>query len=122
MALVGFTEPMERRSLGPDKVRYARRTQHLYSAMDSVNVCQFVFGPAWQLYGPQELRDMIAGVTGWQNLSIDELLEVGERRVNMLRAFNRPRRHRPGARQAAGKNVQKGLERRQKRRPKSRPG
>ncbi|GAB4425319.1 MAG: aldehyde ferredoxin oxidoreductase family protein [Anaerolineae bacterium] len=88
MAQVGFTEPMERLSLGPDKVRYARRTQYLYSAMDSVNVCQFVYGSAWQLYGPQELRDMVAGVTGWQDITIDELMEVGERRVNMLRAFN----------------------------------
>ncbi len=88
MALVGFTEPMERRSLGPDKVRYARRTQQFYSAMDSVNVCQFVYGSAWQLFGPQELRDMIAGVTGWADISIDELLLVGERRVNMMRAFN----------------------------------
>jgi aldehyde:ferredoxin oxidoreductase len=88
MEKIGFTEGMERRSLGPDKVRYARRTQHLYSAMDSVNVCQFVYGASWQLFGPEELRDMIAGVTGWTDISIDEILEVGERRLNMLRAFN----------------------------------
>ena len=31
---------------------------------------------------------MIAGVTGWTDISIDEILDVGERRVNMLRAFN----------------------------------
>jgi aldehyde:ferredoxin oxidoreductase len=56
--------------------------------MDSVNVCQFVYGASWQLFGPEELRDMIAGVTGWTDISIDEILEVGERRLNMLRAFN----------------------------------
>jgi aldehyde:ferredoxin oxidoreductase len=88
LAKIGFTEPMERRSLGPDKVRYARRTQQLYSAMDSVNVCQFVYGSTWQLFGPQELRNMIAGVTGWADISIDDLLQVGERRINMMRAFN----------------------------------
>jgi aldehyde:ferredoxin oxidoreductase len=55
--------------------------------MDSVNVCQFVYGPAWQLYGPQDLRDMIEYVTGW-DVTIAELQEVGERRLNMLRAFN----------------------------------
>jgi aldehyde:ferredoxin oxidoreductase len=55
--------------------------------MDSVNVCQFVYGPTWQLYGPDELRDMIHFVTGW-DVTIAELLEVGERRLNMLRAFN----------------------------------
>ena len=87
LGLLGLTEAQPRRSLGPEKVRFARHTQYLYSALDSVNVCQFVYGPAWQLYGPQELLDMINNVTGW-DLTIEELLEVGERRLNMLRAFN----------------------------------
>ncbi len=87
LGLLGLTEVQPRRSLGPEKVRFARLTQYLYSALDSVNVCQFVYGPAWQLYGPQELRDMVEFVTGW-DISLEELLEVGERRLNMLRAFN----------------------------------
>jgi aldehyde:ferredoxin oxidoreductase len=87
MALLGLTEAQPKLSLGPEKVRYARQTQYLYSAMDSVNVCQFVYGPAWQLYGPQEMLDLISNVTGW-DVTIDELLSVGERRLNMLRAFN----------------------------------
>ncbi len=91
MSKIGFTKPMEPRSLGADKVRYARITQHLYSAMNSVNVCVFVYGASWQLLGPQELCDLISGVSGW-DMSIDELLQVGERSVNMQRAFN----HREG--------------------------
>jgi aldehyde:ferredoxin oxidoreductase len=87
LELLDLTEVQPRRSLGPGKVRYARKTQYLYSAMDSVNVCQFVYGSTWQLYGPDELRDMINHVTGW-DVTIDELLQVGERRLNMLRAFN----------------------------------
>lgn len=87
LELLDLTTVQPRRSLGPEKVRYARRTQYMYSAMDSVNVCQFVYGPTWQLYGPQELLNMIRDVTGW-NVTMDELLKVGERRVNMLRAFN----------------------------------
>ncbi len=87
MALLDLTEAQPRLSLGPEKIRFARRTQYLYSLMDSVNVCQFVYGPSWQLFGPQELQDMIAYVTGW-DVTIDELLRVGERRLNMLRAFN----------------------------------
>lgn len=87
LELLDLTTVQPRRSLGPEKVRFARRTQYLYSAMDSVNVCQFVYGPAWQLYGPQELLNMIKDVTGW-DVTMDELLKVGERRVNMLRAFN----------------------------------
>ena len=87
LELLDLTKVQPRRSLGPEKVRYARKTQYLYGAMDSVNVCQFVFGPTWQLYGPDDLRDMINFVTGW-DVTVDELLQVGERRLNMLRAFN----------------------------------
>ncbi len=87
MALLDLSEAQPKLSLGPEKIRFARRTQYLYSLMDSINVCQFVYGPSWHLYGPQELRDMIEHVTGW-DVSLDELLQVGERRLNMLRAFN----------------------------------
>jgi aldehyde:ferredoxin oxidoreductase len=59
----------------------------MYSFMDSVNVCQFVFGPAWHLYGPDHLVQAVQAVTGW-DVTIEELLQVGERRLNMLRAFN----------------------------------
>ncbi|MEW5958230.1 MAG: aldehyde ferredoxin oxidoreductase C-terminal domain-containing protein, partial [Chloroflexota bacterium] len=87
LGLLGLTEAQPAQSLGPEKIRFARLTQYLYSLMDSVNVCQFVYGPAWQLLGPQDLRDMVEYVTGWE-VTIGELLQVGERRLNMLRAFN----------------------------------
>lgn len=87
LGALGLTEAQPVRSLTPEKVRFARETQYHYSVMDSVNVCQFVYGPAWQLYGPQDLRDLIEYVTGW-DVTIDELQQVGERRLNMLRAFN----------------------------------
>ncbi len=85
--LLGLTEVQPKLSLGPGKVRYARLTQYFYSAMDSVNVCQFVYGPDWQLYGPQEMLQMIQAVTGWA-VTIEEVQQVGERRLNMMRAFN----------------------------------
>jgi aldehyde:ferredoxin oxidoreductase len=56
--------------------------------MDSLNLCQFVFGPAWQLYGPEDMVQLVRTVTGWGDVSFDELQKVGERRVNMMRAFN----------------------------------
>jgi aldehyde:ferredoxin oxidoreductase len=87
LGMLGLAESQPVNSLGPEKIRYARLTQYLYSCMDSVNVCQFVYGPAWQLFGPQELLDLVHHVTGW-DVTIDELLTVGERRLNMLRAFN----------------------------------
>jgi len=87
MAEIGLTDGQPRYSLSEEKVNYALQTQYLYSLMDSVNVCQFVFGPAWQLYGVKDLRETIQMITGW-DVSIEELLRVGERRLNMLRAFN----------------------------------
>ena len=87
LAMIGFTEQQEKYSLTDEKVRYALVTEHLYSCLDSVNVCQFVFGPAWHLYGPDQLVNTVQAVTGW-DVTIEELLQVGERRLNMLRAFN----------------------------------
>jgi aldehyde:ferredoxin oxidoreductase len=80
-------EPPSFRSLGPEKVRFAAYTQIFYSMMDSLELCQFVYGPTWTLYGPKETADMIQAVTGWK-VSIFELMKVGERRLNMMRAFN----------------------------------
>jgi aldehyde:ferredoxin oxidoreductase len=87
LAMIGFHEQQEKYSLTDEKVRYALVTEYLYSCLDSVNVCQFVFGGAWHLYGPDQLAQTVQAVTGW-DVTIEELLLVGERRLNMLRAFN----------------------------------
>jgi aldehyde:ferredoxin oxidoreductase len=84
---IGFTKPLPGQSLDAAKVEFARRTQCLYSMLDSVNMCQFVWGPSWQLYGPEHIIKMIKAVTSW-DVTVEELLEVGERRLNMMRAFN----------------------------------
>jgi aldehyde:ferredoxin oxidoreductase len=87
MAALDLLAPQPAYSLGPEKIRYALYTQHFYSLMDSVNVCQFVYGPSWHLYGPDQLLEMIRAATGW-DVSLGELMRVGERRLNMMRAFN----------------------------------
>jgi aldehyde:ferredoxin oxidoreductase len=87
LAPLGLTKPQKPQSLGPEKVNWARKTQHFYSMMNSVTVCQFVCGPAWQLYGPQDLLKMVQTVTGW-DVTLEDLQTVGERCVNMQRAFN----------------------------------
>ena len=45
--------------LSDAKVRFAYRSQCFYSALDTLGLCQFVWGPSWQLYGP--VRDGRAG-------------------------------------------------------------
>jgi aldehyde:ferredoxin oxidoreductase len=87
MAELDLMDPQPDDVLNPEKVRYALYTQVLYSCLDTVNVCQFVWGPAWQLYGPGQLAEAVRSVTGW-NVSLWELMKVGERRLNLLRAFN----------------------------------
>ena len=74
-------------SLCPEKVRFAAYTQIFYSILDTLELCQFVYGPAWCLYGPTELVEMVRAVTGW-HVSLFELMKVGERRINMMRIFN----------------------------------
>ena len=68
-------------------MRFALQTQYAYSCLDSVNMCQFVFGPAWHLYGMAQLAETVQAVTGWP-VTVEELMRVGERRLNMLRAYN----------------------------------
>lgn len=87
MAQIGLDDPQSSLGINQEKVRYAMRTQWAFSAMDSINVCQFVYGPAWHLYDMEQLSLTINAVTGW-DVTVDELQELGERRVNLLRAFN----------------------------------
>ena len=85
---LGFEKTIKPRSLGPDKVRFALKGQQFYSFLDSACLCQFVWGPAWTLYGPAETVDFVRAATGWQDFTLDELMAVGERRINMMRAMN----------------------------------
>jgi aldehyde:ferredoxin oxidoreductase len=84
---IGLSEPQPGYSLTPEKVRFAYLTEVFYSMLDSAELCQFVFGPAWTLYGPAETVEMIRAVTGW-DITVEELMEVGRRRLNLFRTFN----------------------------------
>jgi len=72
---------------GPEMIRFAAYTQFFFSMLDTVELCQFVWGPSWTLYGPNETVDLVKAVTGW-NVSLYELMKVGERRLNLMRVFN----------------------------------
>ena len=87
MAELGLNHPVPNRDLSAEKVRFALTTQYVYSALDCLGTCQFVWGPTWQLYDMDKLVELVRAVTGWRT-SIHELLLVGKRRLNMMRAFN----------------------------------
>jgi len=40
------------------------------------------------LYGPEDMVRLVRYVTGWGDVDFEELQRVGERRLNMMRAFN----------------------------------
>jgi aldehyde:ferredoxin oxidoreductase len=82
-----LVKPQAPLSLNAEKIDFARKTQHLCSLMDSLTVCQFVWGASWHLYGPPEIVQLVRAVTGWK-ITFEELLAVGERRLNMMRIFN----------------------------------
>jgi aldehyde:ferredoxin oxidoreductase len=96
LALLGLTDPQDPLNLSDEKVRFALVTQQFYSLLDSASVCQFVYGPAWQLYGPDHLSQALNAATGWDT-NVDELVEVGARKLTMQRLFN--------AREGAGRNA-----------------
>ncbi len=87
MAELGLTDPQPSDVLNEEKVRFTLVTQYLHSFHDSMNVCNFVFGPSWQLYDTGQLLEAVRAVIGW-DLSVEEMLKIGERRLNMQRAFN----------------------------------
>jgi aldehyde:ferredoxin oxidoreductase len=77
----GKTEIDERR------VRFALLTQRFYSLLDTLCMCQFVWGPSWQALGPEDILDLASSGIGWRT-SLDELMEIGERKLDMMRHFN----------------------------------
>jgi aldehyde:ferredoxin oxidoreductase len=98
LKLLGLGTPQAPGSLSEEKVRFAYLTEVFYSMLDSAELCQFVFGPAWTLYGPAEIVTMVNSVTGW-DMTVEELLAVGARRLNLFRAFN--------VREGLGRNADK---------------
>ncbi|PAB59243.1 aldehyde:ferredoxin oxidoreductase [Anaeromicrobium sediminis] len=82
--LKGYDNPFE---IDDEKVRFALDSQRYFSTLDTLCLCQFVWGPSWELYGPDELLELCKYGIGW-NTSLVEILRVGERRINMMRYFN----------------------------------
>lgn len=73
--------------LDDGKVEFGFTTQKFLSILDTLCLCQFAWGTAWQLYGPAELVQLCKYGLGWET-SLYELMRVGERRINMMRYFN----------------------------------
>ncbi len=116
MAEIGLTDPQDDRVMNREKVKLALYTMYNYSFMDSANLCQFVYGPSWQLIGPAEMAELA---------SRGHRLAAGRRRYPADRrapaepdaGLQRARRRGPGARHAAQAAVRRAAARRRLRRP-----
>ena len=87
VAALGLLDPQPSTVLNPEMVRYAVYSQQIISCLDAICVCKFVYGPAWQLYNLDQWVEALRAITGW-NVTLWEMMKLGERRLNLLRAFN----------------------------------
>ena len=69
-----------------EKVPILVLSQRLVSAIDSWAVCQFCYH-TWTIFNVEDLVEVIQAATGWR-YTLHELMQVGERRLNLLRVFN----------------------------------
>ena len=96
MAMLGLNDPQPFDVMNSEKIKFALYTQYLVSVNDTLCCCNFVYGSVWHLYKPDDLVEIVNAVTDW-NVSLWELMLLGKRRVNLMRAFN--------AREGAGREA-----------------
>jgi aldehyde:ferredoxin oxidoreductase len=84
---LGNFATLDSTDLSLEKVKFAFVTQCFYSITDTVGLCQFVWGPAWQAFGPNDLVALFQAALGWE-ITTPELLAIGERRINLMKLFN----------------------------------
>lgn len=87
LSMVGLTEPQHPKAMNPEKVTFALQSQYTYSATDTLSICQFVYGASWQLYGPDDMAELMSASTGW-DVDIDWIQAIGRKRLNLMRAYN----------------------------------
>lgn len=86
VAPLGLLEPLEVNDLGPKKIRLFTYMSYLWSFYNCASICNFAFVPR-SITTLSELVKLVTGITGWET-SLWELMKVGERAINMARAFN----------------------------------
>jgi aldehyde:ferredoxin oxidoreductase len=81
VAALGILEPLPYNTLNPAKVRLFRFEVNWMHMVNCIGLC--IFLP----YDYDRVRDILHGITGW-NVTIWELMHVGERVLNLARMFN----------------------------------
>jgi len=84
--MLGLNEPVDRMDASAKKVRAYFYTQAVWSMYNCIGMCDFVGVTTGPLELPK-LVEYVNAVTGW-DLSLWEMLKVGERANTMARLFN----------------------------------
>jgi len=82
---VGLVKPADRLDTSIDKVRIVKAAEDWKAMVDSLTLCavdSFPGGPT-----PEVIFGLVNSITGW-NMKPAELVKIGERVINLCRAFN----------------------------------
>jgi aldehyde:ferredoxin oxidoreductase len=83
---LGITLAQPPRSLSPEKMKHFYILEKWNSFEKAVGLC--FFGPAPRSFiPPEDVLASVKAVTGW-DVTMEELLQIGERATNMARVFN----------------------------------
>ncbi len=79
---LGMEKPMDPHG-GPEQGAVVARAQDYYGFLNSMKLCHFIASAVW----PSHASRFLNAVTGWDTTP-PELLEVGERFINLTRVYN----------------------------------
>jgi len=83
---LGIYDPISALDIGPEKIRFFRHTQLIFSLWNCLGICNFAVATQGVL-SLGEVVKMVQSVTGWDT-SLFELLRVSDRMMTMARIFN----------------------------------
>lgn len=83
---LGILNSRDWETLDLEKVRYVAYSQLYYSLLDTLELCAFCFAPG-MLFNYRDLEEITTAVSGFPG-NLWFLMKAGERRLNMLKAFN----------------------------------
>jgi aldehyde:ferredoxin oxidoreductase len=83
---IGLDKTVDRLDMGPEKARLIHVLGDLKGAFDCLSACIYA---SWPEGGVKltTIRDLVIAATGW-DVTLPELMTVGERAFNLCRAFN----------------------------------
>lgn len=83
---IGLDRAEDPAEMNSEKAKLFWKTQLAYSMFDTADVCVLAFS-FWTAYDLEDLVTGINAATGWK-MTLYEMMTVGERRLQMMRAFN----------------------------------